>query len=77
VEASGDWLDRAAVVVQPAFIEHNPRPLLRALAAGIPVIATKECGIGSHPLLTAISAGSVEELTAALRIKTLGLSQQF
>jgi tetratricopeptide (TPR) repeat protein len=32
-EASGDWLHQAAVVVQPAFIENNPRPLLRALAA--------------------------------------------
>lgn len=65
-EPSGDWLDGAAVVVQPAFIENNPRPLLRALAAGIPVIATKECGIESHPLLRLVKAGDVAELTDAL-----------
>lgn len=67
VEPSGDWLERAAVVVQPAFIENNPRPLLRALAAGIPVIATKECGIESHPLLTLVQAGDVEELADELQ----------
>src|SRR5207302_9955253 len=66
-DASGDWLSQAAVVVQPAFIENNPRPLLRALAAGIPVIATPECGIESHPLLTLAPAGNAEALRDAIR----------
>ncbi|HEY2495821.1 MAG TPA: VanW family protein [Candidatus Angelobacter sp.] len=57
-----NWLSRAAVVVQPAFIENNPRPLLRALAAGIPVIATPECGIAEHPLLTLVPAGDTKTL---------------
>ncbi len=45
--ARGDraWLDQAAVVVQPALIEEQPRALLAALAAGVPVIASKSCGI--------------------------------
>ncbi|HZS28962.1 MAG TPA: VanW family protein, partial [Candidatus Angelobacter sp.] len=30
-EPCADWLEQAAVVVQPAFVENNPRPLLRAL----------------------------------------------
>ena len=45
--ARGDrsWLDQAAVVVQPALIEEQPRALLAALAAGVPVIASGSCGI--------------------------------
>ena len=64
---SSDWIRQAAVVVQPAFVENNPRPLLRALAAGIPVIATKECGIDSHPLLEFVPAGDVETLKDAIQ----------
>jgi hypothetical protein len=62
VSMSDDWLSHAALVIQPAFIENNPRPLLRALAAGVPVIATPECGLGAHPLLTLVPAGDAEAL---------------
>lgn len=65
--AASDWLQQAAVVVAPAFLENNPRPLLKALAAGIPVIATPECGIQAHPLLTLVPAGKSDALTKALR----------
>ena len=44
----GRMPERLAVVVLPAVIEHQPRALLRALAAGIPVIATPACGLGEH-----------------------------
>jgi len=37
------------VLVLPAYIEHSPRLLLRALAKGIPVIATKACGLPPQP----------------------------
>ena len=40
--------ERLAAVVLPAVIEHQPRALLRALAAGIPVIATPSCGLGDR-----------------------------
>jgi hypothetical protein len=63
---SGDWIRQAAVVVQPAFVENNPRPLLRALAAGVPVIATRECGIDAHPLLELVLAGDVQALRNAI-----------
>ena len=66
--SSNDWLEDAAVVVQPAFLENNPRPLLRALAAGIPVIATPECGIPEHPLLTLVPAGDADGLREKLQI---------
>ena len=45
----GRMPERLAAVVLPAVIEHQPRALLRALAAGIPVIATPACGLGEHP----------------------------
>lgn len=57
-----NWLRQAAVVVQPAFIENNPRLLLRALSAGVPVIATPDCGIAKHPLLTLVPAGDARQL---------------
>jgi hypothetical protein len=58
----------AAVVVHPAFIEPQPRPLLRALACGIPVIATAECGLDPHPLLTLVPAGRPENLQTAIEV---------
>jgi hypothetical protein len=66
--ASNEWLSEAAMVVQPAFVENNPRPLLRALAAGVPVIATPECGIAEHPLLTLVPAGDAITLREAIEI---------
>jgi hypothetical protein len=67
VQPAGEgWLQRASAVVQPAFVENNPRALLRALSAGIPVIATPECGINGLPNLTLITAGDVQALREAL-----------
>jgi len=65
-KAGPDWLQRAAVVVQPAFVENAPRHLLRSLEAGIPVIATPECGIEARENLTLIPAGDVAALRDAL-----------
>lgn len=60
-------LGTCTALVLPAWIEHEPRLAIRALAAGIPVIATSECGLQNHPLLTRIRAGDVRELVAAMR----------
>jgi hypothetical protein len=46
------WLEEAAVVVQPSLVEEQPRALLAALAAGVPVIASKSCGIAPRSGLT-------------------------
>ncbi len=61
-----DWVRQALLVVQPAFVENAPRPLLRALSAGIPVIATPECGIASHPNLILVPSGNVQALKKAI-----------
>lgn len=38
-------LDEIVCVVYPAYVEHQPRVLLRALSAGIPVVTSRSCGI--------------------------------
>ncbi len=58
-----DWLADAAVVVLPAHIEHQPRLLLRAVAAGIPVITSRACGLSNLPGVCEVPTGD----TAALR----------
>jgi hypothetical protein len=65
-KADGDWLDQAAVVVLPAWIEHQPRRLLRALAAGVPVIASDACGLHPQPGLTVVPTGDADALARAL-----------
>lgn len=62
----GGWLGSVAGVVQPAFVEDQPRPLLRALAAGIPVVATPACGIAPRAGLTLVPAGNPVALRQAL-----------
>jgi hypothetical protein len=58
--------DGVAAVVQPAVAEDQPRPLLAALAAGLPVVATEACGLRPRPGLTLVPVGDVAALTAAL-----------
>lgn len=66
VHGNADWLETADVVVLPAFIEHKPRRLLAAIAHGVPVIATKECGIENLAGTITVQAGDVEALRDAL-----------
>ena len=74
-ERPGFWGDRDVRLVQgvpselagvilPAIVEHRPATLLRALAAGLPVIATEACGLPLQPGLTLIEpcdAGALRE----------------
>ena len=61
-----DLLAGVSAVVLPAFVEHNPRALLRARAAGVPVIASRECGLPRQPGVCLVPAGDVSALSAAL-----------
>ena len=63
---ASDWINDAAVVVQPALLEDNPRPLLRAIAAGIPVVCTPNCGVSGLPNVTTVEFGDVEQLRNAI-----------
>ena len=57
-----DWLEKADLVVLPAFVEHRPRRLLEAAAAGIPVIASTACGVGNVSGIETVEAGDAIEL---------------
>jgi hypothetical protein len=61
--AGEDWLEDAAAVVLPAWVEHQPRRLLQAIAVGIPVIVTEACGLAGVDGVTTVPTGN----TAALR----------
>jgi hypothetical protein len=65
-QAKIDDLPNCAGLLIPAWVEHEPRLALKALAMGIPVIASKACGLSAHPLLKEIEAGDVEGLKKAL-----------
>jgi hypothetical protein len=59
----GSILDGTFAVVQPALIEDKPRALLRAQAAGCPVVATRACGVeGVHEVAPFDVEGLVAEL---------------
>lgn len=58
-------LETTRCLVLPAIIEHQPRLALRALAMGVPVIASRECGLGPHELLTEID-GNLGEVIQKL-----------
>jgi hypothetical protein len=61
------WLHGVAALVQPALIEDQPRRLLAALAAGVPVIATPACGISPRPGLTLVAEDDPAALIRSLR----------
>ncbi len=59
-------LATAHALVLPAWIEHQPRLALLALASGIPVIASEACGLPDHPLLHPLVSHDPAELHAVL-----------
>jgi glycosyltransferase involved in cell wall biosynthesis len=64
--AEGHWLADARAVALPAWVEHQPRRLLQALAAGVPVIATNACGLEGLPGVLSIPEGDTAALERAL-----------
>ncbi len=60
-------LESAEAVVLPAWIEHQPRLALKALAMGIPVYATEECGLPEHPCLTILKRDEFQRLELDVR----------
>lgn len=59
-------LDGVGLVVLPAYVEHKPRFLLRAIACGIPVIATDACGLGKMAGVTTIPVENIAALRSAM-----------
>jgi len=64
-----EWIEKADVVVLPAFVEHRPRRLLEAAAMRIPVIASDACGVENIEGMDIVEAGDPVALrTAVLRV---------
>jgi len=59
--------EQLAGIVLPAIVEHRPATLLRALAAGLPVIATEACGLPPQPGLTLVEPCDPISLREAIR----------
>lgn len=57
-----DWLATADLIVLPAFVEHRPRRLLLASAAGVPVIASSACGVENVSGIETVIAGDAGAL---------------
>ncbi|MFE0753836.1 VanW family protein [Inquilinus sp. NPDC058860] len=72
---AGPWPDPIAAVVLPAIVEHQPRALLRAMALGIPVIATAACGLDEGPGVTLVPEDDAAALREAL-LQALGDAPQ-
>jgi hypothetical protein len=67
-EVGGEcWMDGACVLAQPALVEEQPRRLLVALAAGLPVITTPAGGLGERPGVTLVPYGDSAALKAAIQ----------
>lgn len=62
-----NWLDDAALVVLPAFVEQKPRRLLQAVSRGVPVIASRACGLEKVSEVKSIRTGDVAALCAAIK----------
>ncbi|MGC6567604.1 MAG: VanW family protein [Akkermansiaceae bacterium] len=51
-------LTDAEALLLPAWVEHQPRLALKALAMGIPVVASEACGLPDHQKLTTLKSPS-------------------
>lgn len=63
--AAPDWAG-VRVVALPAWVEHQPRTLLKALAAGLPVIAGESCGLEEVPGVNTVPEGDIAAVEQAL-----------
>lgn len=66
-KGADDWLEKADLVVLPAFVEHKPRRLLLAAAHKIPVIASTACGVKMREGVTTVEAGDVARLREEIK----------
>lgn len=68
-KAGADPFEGVRLVVYPAYIEHQPRLLLKAMALGLPVITTTACGLQPSDQVTIVAAGDYEALKSAVMEK--------
>jgi hypothetical protein len=59
-------LQQADLVILPAWVEHQPRRVLQAIAANIPTIASTACGLQHLPAVRSIDLGDSISLRQAI-----------
>ncbi len=64
--AEGNPFDDISMVIYPAYVEHQPRILLKAIALGIPVITTTAVGLEPSDKVSIVPVGNYEALKDAL-----------
>jgi glycosyltransferase involved in cell wall biosynthesis len=52
----------ADLVVLPAYVEHRPVRLLKAVAAGVPVIASSACGVENIDGIETIDVSELQHI---------------
>jgi glycosyltransferase involved in cell wall biosynthesis len=62
----GNPFENVHLVVYPAYVEHQPRLLLKAIAAGIPVVASTACGLMGSENVKIIPIGDYAALKQAV-----------
>lgn len=62
----GRSLNDIGLIVYPAYIEHQPRLLLKAIGKGIPVITTTAAGLPAGGHVTVVPVGDYEALKEAV-----------
>jgi glycosyltransferase involved in cell wall biosynthesis len=67
VSFDSDWLEEASLILRPASTDFKPRLIMRALSAGIPVIASPWCGLPSQEGLHFVSGSDPDELAEKIR----------
>jgi hypothetical protein len=66
VHGPPDTLQDLDLAVLPAWVEHAPRALLRAAAAGVPAIASRACGLAGTAGVIEVPTGDAEALETAI-----------
>jgi hypothetical protein len=65
-KAKTNPFDEIQLVVYPAYVEHQPRFLLKAIAAGVPVITTTASGLCAEENVTILPIGDYEAFKRAV-----------
>ena len=66
--ANKNLFDTICAVVYPTYIEHQPRVLLKAIAAGVPVITTTASGLAATNNLTIVPIGDYDALKQTVKL---------
>lgn len=70
-KAAGNLFENIRLLVYPAYVEHQPRLLLKAIASGIPVVASAACGLPESENVRIVPVGDYDALKQAVQYHQL------